>query len=179
MSLVAYLVAGTFVDAVFSDRYRDVVPLLVPLLAAQVVRGTTSIYNTYLSAHGRGRELRNAGLVLTASNLVLNFALIPPYGAMGAAWASLVALVANHVAHIVFYRRSLRCGAGGVTASSSACGRSGPTPCCWSGSSHTTSARASTFSACAATTTRSSPSAGGRGAPHAVRGVGARRRPPG
>ena len=108
LSLVAYLVAGTFVDAVFSDRYRDVVPLLVPLLAAQVVRGTTSIYNTYLSAHGRGRELRNAGLVLTASNLVLNFALIPPYGAMGAAWASLVALVANLIAHIVFYRRSLR-----------------------------------------------------------------------
>ena len=107
LSLAAYLVAGTFVDHVFSDRYRDVVPLLVPLLAAQVVRGTTSIYNTYLSAHGRGRELRNAGLVLTASNLLLNFALIPPFGAMGAAWASLVALVANLIAHVVFYRRSL------------------------------------------------------------------------
>lgn len=108
LAIVAYALAGPFVDVVFSERYRDVLPLLVPLLVAQAVRGTTSLFNVFLSAHGRGVELRNAGLVLTASNLVLNFALIPPYGATGAAWATLGALVANLAAHVVFYTRSQR-----------------------------------------------------------------------
>jgi O-antigen/teichoic acid export membrane protein len=81
--------------------------LVLPLALAQCVRGVTTIYNTFLSAHGRGVELRNAGLVLTLSNLVFNFALIPSFGASGAAWASLLALVANFIAHVVFYRRSL------------------------------------------------------------------------
>jgi O-antigen/teichoic acid export membrane protein len=107
LALVAMLLAGPFIRVVYSDRYADAIPLLAPLLAAQTVRGVTRVYNIFLSAHGRGRELRNAGLVLTASNLALNFALIPPYGATGAAWASLGALAINLVAHIVFYRRSL------------------------------------------------------------------------
>jgi O-antigen/teichoic acid export membrane protein len=38
--------------------------------------------------------------------VAFNFALIPSFGASGAAWASLLALVANLVAHVVFYRRS-------------------------------------------------------------------------
>jgi O-antigen/teichoic acid export membrane protein len=52
--------------------------------------------------------MRNAALVLTISNLVFNFALIPPFGARGAAWASFFALFANLVAYLAFYRRFLR-----------------------------------------------------------------------
>src|SRR6266851_113255 len=48
--------------------------LVLPLALAQAVRGVTGIYNTFLSSHGRGRQLRNAGFVLTASNLIFNFA---------------------------------------------------------------------------------------------------------
>jgi O-antigen/teichoic acid export membrane protein len=108
IALVGTVLASPAVDLVFSDRYADVVPLLAPLLVAQAIRGVTTVYNVFLSAHGRGAELRNAGLVLTVSNLVLIFALIPPFGAMGAAVASLVALTINYGAHVLFYRRSLR-----------------------------------------------------------------------
>jgi O-antigen/teichoic acid export membrane protein len=90
---------------VFSSRYLGAGRYIVPLAAAQAVRGVTGVYNSFLSAHGRGRDLRNAAIILTGSNLVLNFALIPPFGAYGAAWASLAALVANLGAHVVFYRR--------------------------------------------------------------------------
>jgi O-antigen/teichoic acid export membrane protein len=72
---------------------------------AEAMRGTTGLYNAFLTAHARGRELRNAGMVLTISNVILNFALIPPFGAAGAAWASVLALVANLGAHIIGYRR--------------------------------------------------------------------------
>jgi O-antigen/teichoic acid export membrane protein len=106
MVVAGILVAHPAVDAVFGPRYATAAGLVGPLVAAQAVRGVTTVYNQYLSAHGRGRELRNAALVLTGSNVVLNVALIPPFGAMGAAWASLLALIANFIAHVVVYRRS-------------------------------------------------------------------------
>jgi O-antigen/teichoic acid export membrane protein len=104
-AVVAWALAGPVIGAVFGAGYRGAVHLVAPLGLAAAVRGVTSFYNVYLAAQARGRDLRNAGLVLTASNLVFNFALIPPFGAAGAAWASLLALLANLAAHVVAYRR--------------------------------------------------------------------------
>jgi O-antigen/teichoic acid export membrane protein len=104
---LAWAFASPFVDAVFSHRYSPAVRLVAPLALAQAVRGVTSVYNSFLSAQARGTELRNAGLILTCSNIILNVALIPPFGATGAAWASLIALIANFGAHIFYYRRFL------------------------------------------------------------------------
>jgi O-antigen/teichoic acid export membrane protein len=106
-ALLAWVLAGPFIRLAFSQRYAPAAALVLPLALAQAVRGVTGVYNTFLSSHGRGRQLRNAAFVLTASNLIFNFALIPPFGAAGAAWASLAALVVNLGAHVVFYRRSL------------------------------------------------------------------------
>jgi O-antigen/teichoic acid export membrane protein len=100
-------VAHPFLSLVFSPRYAAAYVLVLPLALAQLLRGVTTLYNMFLSAHARGRELRNAAIVLTASNLLFNFALIPPFGAQGAAWASFFALVLNLGAHIFYYRRSL------------------------------------------------------------------------
>jgi O-antigen/teichoic acid export membrane protein len=103
-ALAVWLLAEPVIRIFFSARYVAAASLILPLALAQFVRGITGVYNAFLSAHGRGRELRNAGLVLTLSNLVFNFALIPPFGAKGAAWASLLALAANLLAHAMFYR---------------------------------------------------------------------------
>ena len=106
-ALVATLLAGPFIEHVFSARYAPAVALVFPLALAQAVRGVTGIYNTYLSAQAKGRELRSANVILTTSNAALNVTLIPAYGATGAAWASFVALVINLGAHVFYYRRSL------------------------------------------------------------------------
>jgi O-antigen/teichoic acid export membrane protein len=105
-ALATWLLAEPVIRVFFSARYLAATGLVLPLALAQLVRGVTGIFNTFLGAHGRGADLRNAGLVLTLSNLFFNFALIPPFGANGAAWASLVALVANLIAHVIVYRRS-------------------------------------------------------------------------
>jgi O-antigen/teichoic acid export membrane protein len=104
---VCWALAEPVIGAVFGAGYRGAAHLVAPLALAAAVRGVTTFYNVYLAAQARGRDLRNAGLVLTASNLLFNFALIPPYGAAGAAWASLLALLANLAAHVVAYRRCL------------------------------------------------------------------------
>lgn len=106
--LVLGLAGSELIDLIFSSRYHEATRYLVPLALAEACRGVTLVYNTHLSAHAEGRALRNAGAILTGSNLVLNFALIPEFGASGAAWASFAALVINLVAHIVYYRGVLR-----------------------------------------------------------------------
>jgi O-antigen/teichoic acid export membrane protein len=107
-TLIAWSVGGVFIAVVFGSEFHPASRLVLPLALAQGVRGVTGVYNTFLQAHGRGRELRNAGLVLTSSNLVCNIVLIPPFGAAGAAWASLFALAANLAAHIVSYHQATR-----------------------------------------------------------------------
>ncbi len=107
-AVLACLLVEPFIRVTVGAAYLPVVGLLPPLALASVVRSVTSIYNTHLTAHARGAELRNASLVLTLSNLALNFGLIPPFGAAGAAWASLLALVCNLVMLMAMYRRVLR-----------------------------------------------------------------------
>jgi O-antigen/teichoic acid export membrane protein len=106
-ALLAWTLATPFLKLVFSERYVAAAALIAPLALAQMVRGVTMVYNSFLSAQARGKELRNASAVLTISNLVLNFMLIPRFGALGAAWASFIALVLNLAAHVAYYRRAV------------------------------------------------------------------------
>lgn len=106
-TIAVVVLARPFADLALSGRYQPAVGLVLPLALAQLVRGVTGVFNAFLAAHARGRELQDAALVLTVSNVALNFALIPRFGAAGAAWASLAALAANLVAHAVFYRRAV------------------------------------------------------------------------
>jgi O-antigen/teichoic acid export membrane protein len=101
------LLATPLISLAFSDRYMAAAPLILPLSLAEAVRGATTVYNGFLQARGRGKDLRNAGFVLMGSNLILNFSLIPALGTHGAALASLFALLANLLAHMFFYRRAI------------------------------------------------------------------------
>lgn len=103
--LAVVLLVQPLVGLVFSKKYDPVAPLAIPLVIATGVRGVTTVYNTYLSAHAGGREMRNTSIILTMSNLAFNFALIPPFGATGAAWASLIALMFNYAGYVYYYRR--------------------------------------------------------------------------
>jgi O-antigen/teichoic acid export membrane protein len=103
---IATIFARPVVKLAFSARYLPVARLIPPLAFAEALRGVTWIYISFQSAHGRGRDLRTAALWLTGSNVLFNLALIPPFGAGGAAWASLFALIANLWVHRRFYNRS-------------------------------------------------------------------------
>ena len=110
-ALVGSVAAAAFgrplVTALFSARYLSAADLLIPLAMAEGLRSVTALYTSFQSAHGRGKDLRKAASYLTASNLVFNIGLIPRFGAAGAAWASLLALLVNLIAHMTYYRRSL------------------------------------------------------------------------
>jgi O-antigen/teichoic acid export membrane protein len=102
------LLARPVIPWVFGHRYAPAVGLVAPLALAQAVCGVSTVYNTFMAAQGQGKVLRNAASILTGTNLILNFALIPPFGAVGAAWASFAALVVNLIAYLLLYRRLVR-----------------------------------------------------------------------
>jgi O-antigen/teichoic acid export membrane protein len=105
---LACILVRPFLNLTVGAAYLPVASILPPLALASAARSVTSIYNTHLTAHARGAELRNASLALTLSNLALNFGLIPPFGAIGAAWASLLALLCNLAMLMAMYRRVVR-----------------------------------------------------------------------
>jgi O-antigen/teichoic acid export membrane protein len=102
------LLGPALIDGLFSSGFQQASDYLLPLALAEAIRGVTSLYNSYLSAQGLGRDLQRAGIVLALTNVITTFALIPPFGATGAAWSCVIALVANLIAHVLGYRRSLR-----------------------------------------------------------------------
>jgi O-antigen/teichoic acid export membrane protein len=102
------ILAPLAIRLAFGASYGPAAALAIPLALAQAVRGVTTIHVSFMSAQGHGRQMRNAALILTGANLVLNFALIPPFGATGAAWASFVALVVNYGGYRHYYSQHRR-----------------------------------------------------------------------
>jgi Na+-driven multidrug efflux pump len=70
--------------------------------------GAFQPYNFFLSATGKGKYLRNTAIVLTVSALFFNLMLIPGYGAIGAAYATLISLFLDYLVHVYYYRKSLK-----------------------------------------------------------------------
>ena len=106
--VIALILLGEYiVTLLFSEKFLPVVPLILPLAFANLFRGMTQPYNMFLGAKGEGKALQNTAFILTGCNLVGNFILIPFYGALGAAYASLFALFINYFGHIYYYHKCL------------------------------------------------------------------------
>lgn len=94
---------------IFGDEFSDASTVLLILLAGQLVNALTGPTGQLLIMTGKHRwELANTVVVL-GLNLVLNLALIPVYGAIGAALATAGALMLINLAKLVevYYLLSL------------------------------------------------------------------------
>jgi O-antigen/teichoic acid export membrane protein len=102
--------AGTTTVTLFGERYASSGPVLLALslgFYASVAMG----FNTYvLQVYGRLRFLVLSNVGVAVACLGLDFALIPAYGATGAAWANGSTLVLQNVVNQVVLMRTLRPG---------------------------------------------------------------------
>ncbi len=90
VGLVVGVTMVWWLPILFGDAFRPAVPVAAVLIVAVVLGTPGSIAGAGLGARGRP-GLRSASLVVACIvNLGLLFVLVPPYGAMGAAWATLV-----------------------------------------------------------------------------------------
>lgn len=106
---IVYIFAGGFIlELLFSKKYSEAIPLIFPLVLGNFFMGAFQPFNFFLSAKGMGTYLRNTAILLTVSTILFNILLIPLYGAMGAAYATLISLFLDYLIHHYYYRKSLK-----------------------------------------------------------------------
>lgn len=98
------LIASPLIHIAYGSDFAGAAILVLPLAVAEALRGVGALYNGFLTAHARGRAVRDAAIVFAATNLVTNFTLIPLFGAAGAAVASLIAMAASVLSYMRGYR---------------------------------------------------------------------------
>lgn len=101
---LGWALAGTFITAalvillplVFGAQFALAAPLIWPLMAACVIVGPMSMgYGPLLNAKSATTAIAVAALGGAGTNILLNFALIPRWGMLGCAWATVGAYLIN------------------------------------------------------------------------------------
>ncbi|AHG02347.1 polysaccharide biosynthesis protein (plasmid) [Halostagnicola larsenii XH-48] len=84
------LVAGPAVDLVFGTAYSGAAPVLQVFGVYVVFQAITAVTTNGLDYLGRAKDRAVAKLVTSVGNVVLNIVLIPIYGVVGAAYATVI-----------------------------------------------------------------------------------------
>ena len=98
--------SSTVIAILYGSKYTGSSEYLAVLGWVITFGYTSGIAVIPFSAWNRPREYGNSTLFGGALNLGLNFALIPPFGGFGAAWATVAAKVAVTLAGIRYFRRA-------------------------------------------------------------------------
>jgi len=102
---VGFVLATLIIPRYLNSDLDEAAILVIPLGLTATVGAVCTLMASYLNARAAGRALRNASLALFLSNLVFSPALILPFGAMGAAIASLMAMLVTFAAYAIYVRR--------------------------------------------------------------------------
>lgn len=95
--IIIRLIAGVDFDVPFG--------LMVPVGILGFVHGSYQPYFNFLNAKGQGKWIRNIGFITTGMNVAGNLLLIPFWGAIGAAWASVLSRGTGLIGFAYYYRR--------------------------------------------------------------------------
>lgn len=103
---IIYLLTGGFVlEILFSKKYSEAIPLILPMVIANFFMGAFQPYNFFLSAKGKGNYILSIAIVLTFNTIIINIILIPIMEAMGAAVANTISLFVNFILHVYYYKK--------------------------------------------------------------------------
>ena len=88
--IIIYIVAEPIVRTIYGEEYIDSVMILHILSLGILLYGVSDVYNRFLLAKGKGKELRNTSYIVGVMLLIANLILIREFGAIGAAMATVI-----------------------------------------------------------------------------------------
>lgn len=88
----------------YGDNFAPAGRLVLPFAFAAFFNGLFQPYNGFLSAHGRGGELRNISIIIGLLNVIGLFIVLARFGMMGAAWMVATTQALNFSLHYYYYR---------------------------------------------------------------------------
>ena len=110
VTLAAMILSHTFVTLLYGAAYAAAAKLFVILLVGALLGTVTEVHAQYLiGQHWKSRDMMLLNLVNFAVALALSFALIPRYGAIGAAISLSGASALNAFMHHFWVRRIMGC----------------------------------------------------------------------
>ncbi len=101
------LVAGPAVRQVFGAKYAGTIPVVQVFSGYVVLSAVSLITSDALDYLGRARERAWAKGATSAANFVLNLVLIPAFGAVGAAWATVATFSVYVVVNLIVVHHEL------------------------------------------------------------------------
>jgi O-antigen/teichoic acid export membrane protein len=107
-ALLIAILARPIIAVVLTKEFLPAVGLVYILVFTAFFQGMYQPINTFLCAHGKGRELRSISFGVSIVNLAVSLALIPSLGAYGAAVGSGVAKLSEFLGNVYFYRKVIR-----------------------------------------------------------------------
>jgi O-antigen/teichoic acid export membrane protein len=103
-AVILAVIAGPLLGLLFGEVYAAGADALVVLLVAMLPLSLTRVLAADLKGRGRPGLVSWASLLSAAATVALDLALVPAFGIVGAAFASLLAYVAGAAAILVLYR---------------------------------------------------------------------------
>ena len=101
VAVLCSVFAEPLMGLLYHERGAEYVPVFRVVIFGIIPIGMTYIFGTLLTADGRLRQLNIFAAITLVINLAVNLILIPRFGAVGSAWASLTAQTFMAAAQIV------------------------------------------------------------------------------
>ncbi|MHA1659808.1 MAG: lipopolysaccharide biosynthesis protein [Promethearchaeota archaeon] len=89
----------------FTEKFLPTVPLILPLALASFFQGMYQPYMMFISAHEKGKWMRNMSFIMSMVNFLGNIILIPIWGAYGAAVASVIGTSTYYLSCMFYYQK--------------------------------------------------------------------------
>lgn len=108
ITAVSLMHSQSIMDLLYVEHVHESAEVYAILMISFIAIALTYIYGTLLTANGSLRQLNTIALIGFATNFILNYLLIPKYGAKGAAIATLITQFFVSIAQIVVVKSLFR-----------------------------------------------------------------------
>lgn len=102
------IVVPFFVRFFYTEEFTPVIAINFIVSFSALLRGFSDFISRYLAARGDGKALRNSSFIVGFTTLALNVAMIPLWGAMGAAYSSVISGTIYLLVMIMYYRKNIK-----------------------------------------------------------------------
>lgn len=92
----------------YNEEYIESVNILYLLSFGMLLYGVADVFNRFLLAKGKGKELRNASYIVGIILIVSNFLLINSFGAIGASIAIIISGLSYLIVILRYYLKAIR-----------------------------------------------------------------------
>lgn len=106
--VLIWFLSKYLVEFIFGNEYLQTVEILKYLSLGYLLYGIGDFYNRFLLVKGKGKELRNASIIVGITLLLANVIFIQNLGAIGAAYARIISGLTYSIVILFFYKKEVR-----------------------------------------------------------------------